>query len=179
MVIPPKEEQMCHTVAGFPGVASYPEIFVSKTGKKDNQKVHYYRQLNITEASTEREGETSDAGDRQQQQDTSCCSHSFASFLGFRKYPMVADGKRWIKTPIRVAAVAETRRRETVKRTPCVGVLLLASCCLSTSLTELSVSEMMESVKPGKIKAATTDWCSPTGSIKIAPGPRRQHRVGP
>lgn len=81
-----------------------------------------------------------------QQQDTSCCSHSFASFRGFREYPSVEDGKGKIKTPIRVA-VAERRRRETVKRTPCVGALPLASCCLREP-TELWETERLWS--PGK-----------------------------
>lgn len=124
---------------------SWSEIFVSKTEnlQKRQQKaekswvVHYRtlryilwnRPLKITEAPHPREDlTTSDAGDRHNRT-LLCCSHSFASCRGFRKYPSVEDGKRKIKTPIRVS-VAERRRRETVKRMPCIGVLPLASCCL-------------------------------------------------
>lgn len=62
-----------------------------------------------------------------QQQHTSCCSHSFASWRGVRKYPSVEGRKSAARTPIRVAA---RRRRETVRRTACGGGPSSASCCL-------------------------------------------------
>lgn len=141
MVIPPgKRRRWLVFRSWFYPVISVSDTWkTSKKGKNDNKKKLCSP---LKHQMMERRGEErvhksdyyyyyySDAGDnrhRQQHRTSCCCSHSFASF---RKYPSVEDeGKRKVKTPIRVAAV-EKRRRETVKQTPCAGALSWASCCL-------------------------------------------------
>lgn len=62
-----------------------------------------------------------------QQQDTSCCSHSFASFWDFQKYPSVEGGKRRVGAHQRRGGqVAKPGRgeRDTVSRRSSPGILL-------------------------------------------------------